>query len=114
MKFEYQNFSCDVDIFYRDNDIMVRFYESSQEQSEEEICDFVIVSPSYGYLLFKAKGGTGLLSGFLDESIFSSNDLVEAAIDFLENLSPIAKEVCIPHHVNRVKLTSYVEYNGEY
>lgn len=33
MKFEYQSFSCDVDIFYRDNDIMVRFYESSQEQN---------------------------------------------------------------------------------
>lgn len=26
----------------------------------------------------------------------------------------IAKDVCIPHHVDHVKLTSYVEYNGEY
>lgn len=57
---------------------------------------------------------SSLLSGFLDESIFSSDDLVEAAIEFIEDLSPIAKDVCIPHHVDRVKLTNYVEYNGEY
>ena len=82
MKFEYQSFSCDVDLFYRNNDIIVRFYDSYQEQSEEEIRDLVIVSPGYGYLLFKAKGEVGLLSGFLDESIFFSDDLVEAAIDF--------------------------------
>lgn len=114
MKFEYQSFSCDVDIFYRENDIIVRFHDSSKEQSEEEIYNLVIVNPGYGYLLFKAKGEVGLLSGFLDESIFSSDDLVDAAIEFIENLSPIAKDVCIPHHVDRVKLTSYVEYNGEY
>jgi len=114
MKFEYQSFSCDVDLFYRNNDIIVRFYDSYQEQSEEEIRDLVIVSPGYGYLLFKAKGEVGLLSGFLDESIFFSDDLVEAAIEFIEKLSLIAKNVCIPHHVDRVKLTSYVEYNGEY
>ncbi|MFT8352497.1 hypothetical protein [Clostridium saccharoperbutylacetonicum] len=113
MRFEYKNFECDVDIFYRDNDIVVRFYDSSKEQNEEEICNFVIVNPGYGYLIFKAKGESGLLSGFLDESVFSSDDLVEASIDFIESLSPIAKEMYIPHHIDRVKLTSFVEYNGE-
>ncbi|MBL4934758.1 hypothetical protein JK636_03180 [Clostridium sp. YIM B02515] len=114
MKFKYGSFSCDVDIFYRDNDIMVRFYDSSREQEEDQIVNLVIVDPGYGYLLLKIKGDSGLLSGFLDENVFSTDELVNAAIDFLESLSLTAKHVCIPHHVDRVKLTSFVEYNGEY
>lgn len=114
MKFKYGNFSCDVDIFYRDNDIMVRFYDSSKEQDENEIVNLVIADSGYGYLLLKIKGDSGLLSGFLDESAFPTDELVNAAVDFLESLSPTARQVCIPHHVDRIKLTSFVEYNWEY
>ena len=114
MKFEYENFACDVDIFYRNNDILVRFYDRLKEQEEHQIVNLVIVGSDYGYLILKIKGDSGILSGFLNETVFSSDEMVEAAINFLENLSPIARQVCIPHHVERVKLTSYVEYNGEY
>ncbi|GAA0741541.1 hypothetical protein [Clostridium oceanicum] len=114
MKFVYENFSCDVDIFYREQDILVRFYNSSKEQNEDEIDNLVIVHPGYGYLLLKFKGDAGLLSGYLEETVFSSDELVDAAIEFLENLSPLSGKVYLPHHVDRVKLTSYVEYNGEY
>ncbi len=114
MKFEYNNFSCDVDVFYGSNDVLVRFYDSSKEQSDDEICNLVIVNPGYGYILLKNKGDAALLSGFLDENIFSSDELVHAVIDFLEKLSPVSGDVYTPYHIDRVKLTSYVEYNGEY
>lgn len=114
MKFKYENFSCDIDTFYKDNDIMIRFYDSSKEHEEDQIVNLVLVDPGYGYLLLKIKGDSGLLSGFLDEKIFSTDEIVEAAIEFLENLSPIGRSGYVPHHVNRVRLTSFVEYNGEY
>ncbi|WP_297429866.1 hypothetical protein [Clostridium sp.] len=114
MKFEYKNFSCDVEIFKKDLDILVRFYDKSNEQNEDEIVNLVIVDPGYGYLLLKFKGNSGLLSGYLNESIFSSDELVDAAINFIESLSPLSEYAYIPHHVDRVKLTSFVEYNGEY
>ncbi|MBA9088832.1 hypothetical protein FHR92_005377 [Fontibacillus solani] len=37
MKFHYKGFTCDVDIFYKDQDIVVRFYDGSSEPKEEEI-----------------------------------------------------------------------------
>lgn len=114
MKFEYKDFSCDVDIFYKEDDLIVRFYNSSIEPKEEEIIDLVIVDSGFGYLYIKFKGDAALIGGFLDEDVFSSDELVDAAIDFIENLSPKARNIYIPHHVDRVKRTSFVEYNGEY
>lgn len=112
MKFEFENFVCDVDFFLCDNDIAVRFYDKSHEQNEDQIHDLVIVNPGYGYLVFKQKGDDGLLSGFLDETVFKSDEIVEAAVDFLEGLANF--KGYIPYHVDRFKPTSYVEYNGEY
>ncbi|KNY26897.1 hypothetical protein [Pseudobacteroides cellulosolvens] len=114
MKFEYKNFSCDVDIFYKEDDLLIRFYDSSNEQEEDEIINLVIVDPGFGYLYIKFKGDAALIGGFLDEEVFSSDELVDAAIDFIENLSPKARNIYIPHHVDCVKRTSFVEYNGEY
>lgn len=114
MKFEYESFSCDVDVFYKENDVLVRFYDSSKEQSGDEIIDLVIVEPGYGYLLIKYKGDAALLSGLLDENIFSSDELIEAAIEFLEGLSKVSGDIYTPYHIDRVRLTSYLEYNGEY
>ncbi len=114
MKFEYGSFSCDVDIFQKNDDILVKFYDSNLEQDENEIVNLVIVNPGFGYLFLKFKGDSGLLGGYLDENIFKSDELVNAAINFLEDLSPLANSAFIPYHVDRVKLTSYVEYNGEY
>lgn len=69
--FEYEHFSCDVDIFRTENDLIVRFYDRLMEQSEQEIVDLVIVEPGYGYICLKFKGNDGLLSGFLDKKVFS-------------------------------------------
>jgi hypothetical protein len=115
VRFELKSFSCDVDVFNKGNDLLVRFYDSSKEQSEEEIINLIIVNPGYGYIFLKYKGdSSGLLGGFLDEEVFSSDEMVEAAISFVEDLSPLSKSVYVPYHVDRVSLTSYVEYNGEY
>lgn len=114
MKFKYGTFSCDVDIFNSKKDILVRFYDRSKEQNEDEIINLVIVDPGYGYLLIKYKGDSALLSGFLDESVFSSDEIVEAAINYLENLSPNSRNIYMPYHIERFKKTSYVQYNGEY
>lgn len=35
MKFEYKNFSCDAEIFKKDFDILVRFYDKSNEQNDK-------------------------------------------------------------------------------
>ena len=114
MKFEHGSFSCDVDIFSKDQDLIIRFYDKSKEQEENEIINCVVVEPGFGYLCLKFKGEDGLLSGYLDENVFSSDVLVEAAIVFTENLSPLSEGAYIPHHVDRVKRTTFVEYNGEY
>jgi hypothetical protein len=113
MKFQHEDFNCDVDVFMNGDDLLVRFYDRSTEQNEEQICDLVIVEPGYGVICLKFKGQDGLLSGFLDESVFSEA-AVESAIDFVEKLSPQSGKAYIPHHVRRFKVTSYIEYNGEY
>ncbi|KPV58662.1 hypothetical protein QJ48_14865 [Paenibacillus sp. A3] len=115
MKFTFNNFTCDVEIFNKDkDDVVVRFSDKTKEQNEEEIIDLVIVDPGYGYLCLKIKGEGALLSGFLDEGIFVTDDMVEAAINYIEDLLPHAKNRYMPYHVARFKKSSYVEYNGEY
>ncbi|AUO07881.1 hypothetical protein [Paenibacillus polymyxa] len=114
MKFSYKNFSCDTEIYYKDKDIIVRFFDSSKEQEEDDIINLVIVDPGYGYLCLKYKGDAALLSGFLDEDIFSSDDHIDAAISFIEILSPNSKYIYTPYHITLFKQTSFIEYNGEY
>jgi len=114
MRFSYNNFSCDTEIYYKDKDIIVRFFDSSKEQEEADIINLVIVDPGYGYLCLKYKGDTALLSGFLDEDIFSSDDHLDAAIRFIENISPTSKTIYTPYHISCFKQTSFMEYNGEY
>lgn len=113
MEFSYKSFSCDAEIYYKDKDIVVRFFDSSKEQ-EEDMFNLVIVDPGYGYLCLKHKGDSALLSGFLDEDIFSSDEHIDAAISFIEILSPNIKDVYTPYHITRFKQTSFMEYNGEY
>lgn len=115
MKFVYEKFSCDVDIFRQGDDIIVRFYNGQNEPAADEIVNLVFVDPGYGYLQLKCKGEhEGLLSGFLDESWFVSEEMVDAAIAFIESLSPHSHGIYLPYHVARFKRTDYVEYNGEY
>lgn len=113
--FKYKHFSCDVDIFRNQKDIIVRFYDKSKEQSEAKITDLVIVEPGYGYICLKFKGDhEGLLSGFLDRDIFHDENMVDPAITFVESLSPLSDGAYLPYHIDLISRDSYVEYNGEY
>ena len=115
MKFKVNNFFCDVDVYRNETDLVIKFYDKSKEHAEEQICNLVIVDPGYGYINLKLIGkDSGLLSGFLDENIFTTDDMIEGAIDFVQSLSPEARNAYVPHRVCKVKLTGYVEYNGEY
>ncbi|MGG4398919.1 hypothetical protein ABEW61_02235 [Paenibacillus amylolyticus] len=114
MKFNYKNFSCDTEIYLKDNDIIIRFFDRSKEQAEADIINLVIVDPGYGYLCLKNKDDAALLSGFLDEDVFSSDGHIDAAISLIEKISPATKNMYTPYHITRFKQTSFVEYNGEY
>ncbi|WP_272039133.1 hypothetical protein [Paenibacillus sp. JJ-100] len=114
MKFNYKHFSCDAEVYTKDQDLIVRFFDSAKEQKEDEIINLVFVDPGYGYLCVKYKGDAALISGFLDENIFVSDDLVDAAIEFIEELSPQVKHCYAPYHISRFKQTRFNEYNGEY
>ena len=114
MEFTYGSFSCAVDVFTSGADLVVRFYDAKREHQEAEIVNLVVVDPGYGYLCLKFKGGEGLLSGLLDERFFADDELINQAIEFVESLSPRSRTAYIPHHVDRVRLTTFVEYNGEY
>lgn len=46
-RFIYKDFSCEVDIFKNGKDVILRFYEVSNEQKGEEIVNFVAVDPGY-------------------------------------------------------------------
>ncbi|MFM9329313.1 hypothetical protein [Paenibacillus mesotrionivorans] len=114
MKFIHDNFSCDVDVFCKEQEYMFRFYDGFKEQTEKEIINLVIVDPGYGYLFLKIKGDSALLGGYLDETVFHSDEMIEATIHFLETYIKEAKNLYIPYHVARVRRTSFLEYNGEY
>ncbi|WNR42929.1 hypothetical protein [Paenibacillus roseipurpureus] len=115
MKFIYKCVSCDVELFLNDRNTVVRFYDKKSEQHEDEIINLVHVHPGHGYLCLKYKGkDTALLSGFLDESFFKNDEIVQAAIDFIENILPDVKNRYVPYHISLIKKTSFVEYNGEY
>lgn len=40
--------------------------------------------------------------------------MIDALIEFLENISPECKNVYMPYHIERVEFMDYIEYNGEY
>jgi len=113
MKFIYNSFICDVDVFRSDNNVVIRFYDSIKEQSEEQIRDLTIVDSGYGFLCFKRKGESGLVSGFLDNKIFSSDKIINEAVDFLERCCNVSWGH-VPYHIDRFSLVDYCEYNGEY
>lgn len=115
MKFTFGAFSCDVDVFRCDRDIVARFYDKKKEHECHQIVNYVRVEPGYGFLCLKFKSGdSALLSGFLLEDVFSSDEMIGCAIDYVEQLSPLSSGAYIPHHVDRIRMTSHVEYNGEF
>ena len=103
-----------MDLFCNGEDVLLRFYDGTREHRESEIVNLVIVDPGYGFLCLKIKGDCGLISGCLDESVFTSEKMIESAVDFLKNLAPRINDGYVPFHVQRVKTIDYVEYNGEY
>jgi hypothetical protein len=121
---EYTTFQTRTEKLY-----MARFYARNKEHRAEKISDFVSVTPSYGYISIKVKTveistynqesvliaqkkqGGGLISGFLDERIFTSKEMVQAAIYFLID---IIGDVGYYYNISLVKTADFVEYNGEY
>ncbi|WP_282936364.1 hypothetical protein [Paenibacillus sp. RC67] len=104
MKFVYNSVSCDVELYLNDQDTVVRFYDKQKEQHEDEIINLVHVDPGHGYLCLKYKGkDAALLSGFLDESFFNTDDIVHAAINFIEYVLPDTKNCYVPYHISRIK-----------
>ena len=114
MKFNFEKFTCDVDVFRNGDDLIARFYDKNTEQDSHEIVDLVIVDPGFGYISLKFKGDDALLGGLLYKHVFSSEAMVCAAIEFIESLSPKANGAYIPHHIDLVSRVNYIEYNGEY
>lgn len=107
---------------------MVRFYARNKEQKGETIGNYVYVNPSYGYISIKDKTvkisnytqegvlesqhqeSGGLISGFLDERVFTSEEMVKAAVYFLIDL---IGDNGYYYNLSLVKTVSFVEYNGE-
>ncbi len=114
MTFSYKKFSCNFEVFYSGEDILIRFYDDLKEQSEHELVNLVIVDSGYGFLCLKAKGDSAILSGYLNRNVFTSDEMVFAAIDLVENISPKYKNAYVPYHIELVKQDRYLEYNGEY
>ena len=114
MKFTTKEFSCDIEKYQLDaQSFIIKFFDKTKEHSEEQICDFVLVDPGFGYICLKYKGENALMSGFLDENVFS-DEMIYAAIDFVESLSPESAYAYIPYNIKKVKMTETVEYNGEF
>ena len=115
MIFKHQKFSCNTEKYELDADsFIVKFFNQEKEHEESEIKDYVLVDPGFGYICLKYKGEDALLSGFLDETIFNTEEIIDMAIDFVESLSPKSGRAYIPHNIMKVKFTGSVEYNGEY
>lgn len=111
MEFQFQRFTCDVEAYWQGENLVVRFFDRSLDP--QQIVDLVRVPPSFGFLYLSFVGDDGFLGGFLDESVFTSEAMVDAAISFTEGLSPRSRDAYIPHHVAMVRLGSSVEYDGE-
>jgi hypothetical protein len=107
---------------------MARFYARSKERKVERMRDYVYVNPSYGYISIKIKTveisnytqegvlenqqqeSVSLVSGFLDERVFTSEEMVKVAVYFLIDL---IGDNGYYYNLSLVKTVSFVEYNGE-
>ncbi len=112
--FSFEEFSCGTDIYRKGDDLLVRFYDKAKEQRADQIADLVIVDSGFGFISLKFKGDNGLVGGYLDKSVFVSDAIVHAAIEYVESLSPKSAGAYLPHHIDLVVRDGYVEYNGEY
>ena len=82
----------DVEIFqYRDTDI-VRFYEERNEQYGKVLSNFVIGTPSYGFLLIQHIAGNAVLTGTLNAKHFCE-EMVDDIVTFLENNLPSCRNI---------------------
>ncbi|MCL2386818.1 MAG: hypothetical protein FWC89_04610 [Defluviitaleaceae bacterium] len=111
MKFTHGDFVCDVDMFRNKDDIVLRFYDATKEYG---ISDYTCVDSGYGFLCLKIKDkdGMGIVSGYLNVDVFSNDNIILEAIEFLEKQS-IANDYCNPYRVECVKLGAFVDYTGE-
>lgn len=115
MKFIYQDFSCDTEKYdLNEKSFIIKFFDQQKEHAAHQIVNYVLVDPGFGYICLKFKGEEALLSGFLNEAIFSNDLMISAAIEYVQSLSPFSDVAYIPHQVMKVTCTGSVEYNGEF
>ena len=115
MKFLYNDFECDIEVFIKENDYIFRVFDSKKEIAESEIHDLVIADAGYGFICAKMKGeDSGLISGYLDSRYFTSEDMVDSLLERIEEYVPDLKDRYVPYHIELVEFKKYVEYNGEY
>lgn len=102
--FIYNTFSCDVDFFVADEmfgldaidvdiphnplHITARFYDGSLVRTTRDVHDLVAPEKSFGTITLEVRSDdthtVGFTSGYLDASIFTTQKMVRAAVDFVQ------------------------------
>ena len=114
LSFEADGLRCAVAVYRNATGFVLRFYDAARHPPAAPLKNLVLVDPGHGYLCLTQVGDDAVLSGLLDETVFGTDALVAQALAFAERQWSGAANAYLPHHVSRVRLTTYVEYNGEY
>ena len=110
MKFTYKKFSCDTEKYeLKNKGFIIKFFDETKIQ--KEMVNYVLADPGFGYISVRFVGQDALLSGFMDEKIFTE-EMVDEVVEFVYSMIP--NPGYIPYNVMRVKFTDAIEYNGEY
>lgn len=114
-KYAYENFTCEIKIFQNENEYIVKFYDKTKDVPSENMINCVFADQGYGYIsLITKNDSSGLVSGFLDESVFNNEDMIENAVDFVTGMF-WDENGFYPYHIELVKIgQNYSEYNNAY
>ncbi|TAE26123.1 MAG: hypothetical protein EAZ92_11110 [Candidatus Kapaibacterium sp.] len=143
--FKYGTFSCDVDFFIVDEmfgfdaididiphnplHITARFYDVSNVHATKDVHDLVALEKSFGTITVEIRTddvhSIGFTGGFLDASIFTTQDMVRSAVYFVQDYLAYwmirdgkdvwrqkVRDAGFYHHVCLFERVGVVEYNG--
>lgn len=115
---DWEKFDENIELFPKQNPlyVMARFYDASRTFPLEKLRDHVVVDRGFGTLsLIMKTEKAGAMSGFLDVNIFTTQEMVRAAADFVREHLPSfkARESDISYHISLFQCLGYVEYTGE-
>ncbi len=146
--FIYKTFSCDVDFFVVDEmfgfdaididiphnplHITARFYDVSGVHVTKDVHDLVAAEKSFGTITLEIRsrnndlGEVGFVSGYLDARVFTTQEMVNSAVYFVEDYLPFlmiqggnvelmqkARGVGFYHHICLFERVGVVEYSGK-